>query len=413
MHRLLPPEPRPQSFAPRLSPLWVRLCRPLRKLAQRQVERIHQVELRGLERLKTAVAAGQGVLITPNHCTYSDPYLLYEAADQAGTAAYFMTAWQVFGQASWLKQYVLQKHGAFTVDRDGTDRQAFRIAVEILQARREPLVVFPEGEMYHLGDRVTPFHEGAAAMALSAARKTDRTIVCLPCGLKYYPLADPQPQFAALLDRLEAALHWRPRPDLPLVDRIYRLADGALALKELEYTGATSARPLPERLELLADHVLCGLEERYQLSHDGNLPQRVKRVRGHMVRHLGEDDVPAEEVTKLRRDLDDLFFVVQLFCYPGDYVSGQVSGQPSLTRISDTLDKLEEDILKVPLAKPRVPRGAIVAFGEPILVDRAAPKKDAASLLTDRLETSVQALLDSIQPPQPFSPTPTHVETVL
>ncbi len=370
----------------------------MRKFAQRNFERIHKVEIHGLERLKSAVAAGQGVLITPNHCTYSDPFLLYDAADRAGIAAYFMSAWQVFGQASWLKQYVLQKHGAFTVDRDGTDRQAFRTAVEILRTRHEPLVVFPEGEMYHLGDKVTPFHEGAAAMALSATRKSDRPIVCLPCGLKYYPLADPQPQFAALLDRMEAALHWRPRPDLPLLNRIYRLADGALALKEIEHTGTTSAKPLPERLGSLANHVLCGLEQRHQLSSDGNVPQRLKRARGHIVRLLGEEVVPAEKAAKLRTELDDIFVVVQLFCYPGDYVAEQ----PSLTRISETLDKLEEDILKVPLAKPRVPRGAIVTFGEPLLIDRADTRKDSVSLLTDRLQDSVQGLLDSIQAPELF-----------
>ncbi len=128
------------------------------------------------------VAAGHGVLITPNHCTYSDPYLLHDAADRAGTAAYFMTAWQVFGRSSWITRYVLQKHGAFTVDRDGADRQAFRTAVEILQGKPEPLVLFPEGEMYHLGDQITPFHEGAAAIALAAARKAESASSASPAG---------------------------------------------------------------------------------------------------------------------------------------------------------------------------------------------------------------------------------------
>ena len=62
MHRLLSPEPRPKSFAPRLSPLWVRLCRPLRKFAERRVEGIHQVDIRGLEHLQAAIAAGQGAV---------------------------------------------------------------------------------------------------------------------------------------------------------------------------------------------------------------------------------------------------------------------------------------------------------------------------------------------------------------
>jgi len=376
----------------------VRLCRPLRKLAQRLVERIHRVEFRGLEHLRAAVAAGNGVLIAPNHCTYSDPYLLYDAADRAGTEAYFMTAWQVFGQSFWLKRYLLQKHGVFTVDRDGADRRAFRTAVEILQRRPEPLVVFPEGEMYHLGDQITPFQEGAAAMAIAAARKTDRPIVCLPCGLKYHHLADPTPQMAGLMDRLEEALHWRPRPDLSLVDRIYRLAEGALALKEIEHAGTVTPGPLPERLAKLSDHVLQRLEERHQLPATGKVPERIKRIRRHVLGKLAKDELPADEETSLGRDLDDLFLIVQLFCYPGDYVSRR----PTLERISETLDKLEEDVLNVPLAKPRVPRGAIVALGEPIVVDAAAAGKNGASVLTERLEEHVQSLLDSIRPPQPL-----------
>jgi 1-acyl-sn-glycerol-3-phosphate acyltransferase len=400
MHRLLPPDPHPRSWPPRLSPAWVRSSRPLRKLARHLVERIHRVEIRGAEHLRAAVAAGHGVLVTPNHCTYSDAYLLYDAADQAGTAAYFMAAWEVFGRSSWLKRYVLQKHGTFTVDRDGADRQAFRTAVEILQAKPEPLIMFPEGEMYHLGDQITPFHEGAAAIAIAAARKGERPIVCLPCGLKYYHLADPTLQLTDLMSRLEASLHWRPRPDLPLVDRIYRLAEGALALKEIEYAGAVTAGPLPERLAALADHVLRRLEGRHQLPDAGHVTERVKRIRRQVLGQLAEGDLSPDQESALKRDLNDVFLVVQLFCYPGDYVSRQ----PTLERISETLDKLEEDVLGVPLARPRVPRGAIVALGEPIVVNTAAARKEGAGALTERLEERVQALLDSIRRPRPLSP---------
>lgn len=397
MHRLLPPDPRPQNWAPRLSPMWVRLFRPIRMFAQRWVERIHRVEFRGLEQLKSVIDTGAGVLITPNHCTYSDPYLLYDAVDRLGTAAYFMTAWQVFGRGTRFKQYLLQKHGAFTIDRDGADRQAFRTAIEILQTRREPLVVFPEGEMYHLGDQVTPFQEGAAAIACAAVRKSDRPVVCLPCALKYYPLVDPRPHCAKLLDKLESTLLWKPRPDLSLVQRIYRLAEGVLSLKEIERVGTTSAGPLPERLAALSEHVLDGLESRHKLSSEGRIPQRVKRVRGHLVHRLSESSIKAE-AEQLAIDLDEVFFVIQLFSYPGDYVSRR----PTWSRICETLEKLEEDILQVPLARSRVPLGAIVAFGEPIPVNAAEDKRDHSAQLTMQLEQSVQSLLDSIHVSEPL-----------
>src|SRR5688500_17660102 len=159
MHRLLPIESPDRWWSPNLSPAWVRAWRPVRRLLQRRVEKLHRVELRGLEHLQAAVDGGGGVLVTPNHYAYADPYLLFEASDRVDRPFYFMTAWQVFGTSPWVKQEVLRRHGCFSVDREGTDLRAFRQAVEILQEGRNPLVVFPEGEMYHSGDRVTPFRE--------------------------------------------------------------------------------------------------------------------------------------------------------------------------------------------------------------------------------------------------------------
>ena len=41
--------------------------------------------------------------------------------------------------------------------------------------------------------------------------------------------------------------------------------------------------------------------------------------------------------------MEDLFFVIQLYSYPGDYVAEK----PSIERIAETLDKFEEDVLRV------------------------------------------------------------------
>ena len=78
---------------------------------QHRREQIHKIEVRGLDRLCRVVDAGYGVLITPNHCAYSDPFLLFDASDQLGRPFYFMTAWQVFGTASRLKCLLLRQHG--------------------------------------------------------------------------------------------------------------------------------------------------------------------------------------------------------------------------------------------------------------------------------------------------------------
>ena len=72
-----------------------------------------------------------------------------------------------------------------------TTSARFESRPDILQKKREPLVIFPEGEIYHCNDRVTPFREGAAAIAVTAARKAKRPIVCVPCAITYRYIEDP------------------------------------------------------------------------------------------------------------------------------------------------------------------------------------------------------------------------------
>ena len=157
--------------------------------------------------------------------------------------------------------------------------RAFRQAVAILQSHRNPLVVFPEGDVYHTNERITPFREGPAAMALLAARKRARKIVCIPCGIKYRYLEDPTPELLRTMDDLERAILWRPRPDLALEKRIYHFAEGVLALKEIEFLGHTCSGPVRKRVADLIEFILGPIEARYGLdTSEATVPERVKLI---------------------------------------------------------------------------------------------------------------------------------------
>ena len=381
----------PHWWPPKLSPWWIRFWRPLRKRQQVNVQRLLDVGVYGVEHVRTAIAENCGVLITPNHSSHADCYSTYEAVERVGVPFYIMVAWQVFQRGSPLRRLSLQHHGCFSIDREGTDLQAFRRAVEILESRPNPLVVFPEGEVYHCNERLTPFREGPAAMALLAVRKANRPIVCIPCAMKYRYLESPMPDLLQLMDELERAIHWRPRPDLAFAERIYHFAEGALALKEIEYLGHTGSGPLPKRLAELTGFILGRIEARHGLDgHAATVPERVKMLRHHLIQRL---EALTEEDSKRRQceeELDDVFLVVQLFSYPGNYVGER----PSLERMAETLDKFEEDVLDAPTATIRGTRKATVVFGEPIRVV-GERSKDAAANLTRLLEQRVQALLDT------------------
>jgi 1-acyl-sn-glycerol-3-phosphate acyltransferase len=376
-----------------MSPWLVRLWRPLinRELVRRQ--RIVQLDIAGSEHVQAALRSGAGVLVTPNHSFHYDSYVLIEAAHRVGRPFHFLTAWQVFAMSKWLAQRVLQWHGCYSINREASDLVAFKTSVDILRESPHPLVIFPEGDIYHNNDRVTPFRDGAAAIAMSAAKKAARPIVCIPAALKCFYLDDPTAELEQLMTRLEESLHWRPRADLPLGERIYRFAEGLLALKEYEELGQPQAGRVNDRTIRLAEAVVSRLERQHGVANRGGIiPERVKEVRRAVIKALEQDGTSATAKSKLAADLDDLFFVIQLFSYPGDYVAER----PTIERIAETLDKFEEDVLRADFPGIRGTRRAVVRFGEPIEVPKEREARDAVEKWTDLVESRVQGLLDEI-----------------
>jgi 1-acyl-sn-glycerol-3-phosphate acyltransferase len=377
-----------------MNPAMVRLSRLFRRRRLRRDQRIESIETPGIERLHDAVSEGQGVLLIANHSAHYDSEALYAAMDDIGLPLYFMVAWQVFGMATPLQRWALQRVGCFSVDREGSDRQAFKQAVQILQKQPYPLVIFPEGDIYHTADRVTPFRDGAAAIALSAARRADRPIVIQPCGIKFWYLEDPTPQLQQLLTTLEERVLLRPLPDWSLKQRVLRLGEAVLALKELDYVGATQKGKVPERIANLTESVLSRLENKYHRNGAaGNTPERVKAVRQEIIKQFaGEENSADGRQRELGGDMDDLFFVMQLYSHPGDYLSGR----PSIERIAETLDKIEEDLFQLDLPNVRGRRRVVIQFGEPIEVPRGDKRREAIAELTGVMRQSVQDIIDEL-----------------
>ncbi len=362
---------------------------------QTQKHRLLAIEVRGLEHVRQALDEGRGVLITPNHASHADCFAAYDVADRLGMPFYVMIAWQNFVRDGAFRAWIMRQHGGFSVDREGNDLTAFRQAVDVLRSKPNPLVIFPEGDVYHTNDRIVPFRDGPAAIALSAARRTDRPIVIVPCAIKYRYLDDPTPQLVEVMSRLEESIHWRPRTDLTLPERIYHLAAGALSLKEVEFYGHSSSGPLPERLGKLIDFILSWLEDRYTLDagHAG-VPERVKLLRQHAIRRLVETPEGSPKRRQCEEDIADLFLAMQLFSYPGDYVAED----PSIERIAETIDKMEEDVLGVKTATIRGSRRATVTLGEPIPVPSGRRERLSATELTRIMEARVQGLLNGRLP---------------
>ena len=135
----------------------------------------------------------------------------------------------------------------------------------------------------------------------------------------------------------------RHREELTLPERIYRYAEAVLSVKEVEYLGKTRGGSLPERIDVLADTILRRLEEKYSVKSNGIVPNRVKALRRKVIEKQESVEEDSAEDKALRDDLWDINLVTQLYSYPGDYVSEK----PTVERLAETLDKLEEDVRRL------------------------------------------------------------------
>jgi 1-acyl-sn-glycerol-3-phosphate acyltransferase len=409
MHRLPLADELPYQFLPpKVNRFWVRATRGFRRRMLRGEHRVECIDVDGIEHLRPLLDRGDGVLLAPNHSDRADGLVMLDLADRIGRPMCAMAMHQLFAGSAGVRRWLFPRLGLFPVDREGSDLAAVKAAVEILSAGQHPLLVFPEGEVYHLTDRLTPLREGVAFLAASAARKKKegKTVWIVPVGLKYRFLDghDPMPAMLGLMDRLELRFTWWNCRETPLVERIYQYAEAMLTLKELEYLRQASAGPLTARIASLRSHIVNGLEDRHlgkrQELH--SVPSRVNDLRRHCLEALKGQGTSPETTAQLRRDLNDAFVAVQLFSYPGDYLREN----PTVERASEVLMKYEEDVLGSEVGAPHGPRRAVLKLGEPI--DVAARLKTGGKLkavvgtVTTELEGRIQAQLDAIGPGRPL-----------
>lgn len=358
--------------------------------------RISTIEESGLDRVRALVEAGHAVLLAPNHSDHSDPHVLLEATARHGMRPRFMGARELF-EGSRLVAWALQSVGVFSVDRDGPDLAAVKTALTLLERGDDPLIIFPEGEIYHHHRRLDPLNEGVASILLKATARlqASRRAFLVPIALRFFHDPAVEATFRDRLSRLEDRIGWLPRPSMPVEPRVQRLASGVLALKETEFLGQAGGGAIHDRLERLCDMLLTQVEERYPRDDRATTPpERVRALRYRIRRRLLDTADPPDAARRevLLDDLDRVFTALQAHSYVGDYISVD----PGIDRTAEMIMKLEEDLLGFPTYP--VARRAEVHAGEPIAVSDLVeagtlPAKGAALALTGMLEERLGAML--------------------
>src|SRR5262249_455440 len=194
-YRFVPPHP--GKFWNRILAWWL----------PHELRRNHGIvaaEFRGLDHLQKSLAAGQGILLTPNHSRPCDPIVMGMLPKTVGRQFYCMASWHLFMQGAF-RAWVLRQAGGFSIYREGMDREALKAATNILVQAQRPLIIFPEGIVTRTNDRLGTMQEGMAFIARSAAKQQAKLtppgeVVIHPVALRYIFQGDIRASVGQVLD---------------------------------------------------------------------------------------------------------------------------------------------------------------------------------------------------------------------
>jgi 1-acyl-sn-glycerol-3-phosphate acyltransferase len=413
---------KPYEFVPARRRGWFAwLCGHLnRRVRLPRHHQVSNVEVSGQETLFNQLRGGDRLLLTPNHPTHCDPEIMFEVMRQLGIPAQFMAAYDVFVR-SRLNAFVMSRCGAFSVDREGLDARALRHAAEVLLQGRYALTIFPEGNVFLQNDLVGPFNEGAAFLALKAAKELApggvRTLV-VPVSIKATYVEDIRPGVDQRLARLAEAVE----ADTNAADPLAQLRGVAFAalrrnqrMRGLPQSEWDEPRLVIERAVVA---VLDRLEQKVGLppAEHASLLERVCRVR-RAIHQVRVDEQRRADHQAAASWADEAMMAFKVASYLGDYVHRR----PTLDRYAETVEKLDEDIHSR-MPQPFGPRQAYVRIGHPIdlaeHLDAPGKKMRAAvEAVTRACQQAVQVGLDEINAANPHpgarlicQPQPAHAK---
>lgn len=373
---------------PRVNAFWPAVIQRILPFYLSRAWGVESVECRGVERLHASFTAGHGILLAPNHCRPCDPLVLGSLGRAAGRPFFIMASAHLFmngGGMAWL----LPRVGAFSVYREGLDREALKKAIEILQQARRPLVVFPEGVISRTNDRLNTLMDGVAFMARNAAKA--RPVVIHPVAIRYFFRGDLAASLMPVLDSIERRLSWQPQVALPLRERIAKVGFALLELKEIEYFGDPQPGALADRLARLTDQLLVPLEREWLAGkRDGDVVARVKLLRKAILPDLIEGEVTDSDRARRWRQLNDLELAQQIFFFPPDYL-GET---PTPERLLETVERYEEGLAGE--ATIHRPLHAVIGVCDAVRVnpkrDRGTETDPVMERVREQLHTTLQRL---------------------
>jgi hypothetical protein len=307
-----------------------------------------------------------------------------------------MASWHLFMQSA-VQRWLLPRAGAFSVYREGMDREALKCATQILTDARRPLVLFPEGVISRTNDQLNYLMEGTVFIARAAAKQRAAAtpagkVVIHPVAIRYFFEGDIRQVLGPALEHIERRLSWLPQSDKTLVDRVVKVGGALLTLKEIEYFEGPRSGDLRQRLTGLIDHLLVPLEAEWlKGKRDDNVVTRVKNLRTAILPEMVSGEIDEAERARRWRQLADIYLAQQLFFYPPGYFSPE----PTAEKLLETVERFEEDLTDgMPVHRPF---RAVVQVGASIEVSPVRERGGEGDPVMAKIRQDLETMLVSLK----------------
>jgi hypothetical protein len=212
-----------------------------------------------------------------------------------------------------------------------------------------------------------------------------------PVAIKYRFLGDLKSTLDPVLTEIEQRLSWRPRPGLPLLDRIAKIGMSLLTLKEIEYFCQPQSGQFQHRLQGLIDRLLCPLERHWLGTEQaGGTVPRVKALRMAIMPEMVRGELSETERAERWQQLADVYLAQQVSCYPHDYLQAR----PSVDRLLETVERFEEDLTDN--VRAHGPLKVILQVGEAITVSPQRKRDREGDALLLEIRSRLQRMLDQL-----------------
>jgi 1-acyl-sn-glycerol-3-phosphate acyltransferase len=363
--------------------------------------RVDGIDLRGAAAFAEAKKQkGARFVLLPNHPTHSDPQVMTEVCRRLRVKPAFMAAYDVFARGKF-GAWFMQHTGAFSVDREGSDRKSLKCAAELLEAGKYPLIICPEGNVYLRNDSVTPFAEGAAYIALRAQKNIGAAapVFAVPISLKFSYVDNPREAVLSDLADIGTSFDAPLDREPPITEELKRISIAALGryLKQHGHIPPESNLLADDQIGHAARQIIESLESKIGLSPKpaDDLTTRVRKIRAavHGVRIDPEREIDHRAASHWA---DEAMLTLRILGYSGGYAAEN----PSVDRVAETVARLREDVSSK-CHPPYGKRHALVKIGTPIdlrsRIDAFNQKsRDAVRELTATCESASQSGVDEL-----------------